>query len=333
MSPQLKIVAWIALAVVVCAIPFIFSNPYSLSVVILVLLYAYLAYSWNLIGGFGGQLSLGHAAWFGIGAYTSTVLFIDFGVTPWLGMFAGAAIAGGLAVIVGIPCFRLRGAYFALATIATAMVLRIIVENTHGLLGGPRGLEVTLMRDAPLLFQHTRKEFYYVVAIAFVAIAYLINRAVLNSRFGAYLTAIRNDQEAALALGVDVRRYKLVAYVLSAAMTAIGGTFYAQFVLFISPEKVFGVAMSVQIAVICIIGGRGTLWGPVLGAMLLLLGEEAARRFTGGIVGADMLLYGLLLMIVIAFEPRGIVAILQRTAARIARSNKETGLEHRDGAA
>ncbi|WP_024706901.1 branched-chain amino acid ABC transporter permease, partial [Martelella sp. AD-3] len=248
-------------AVLVLGTPFVFSNPYSLSIVILVLLYAYLAYAWNLIGGIGGQLSLGHAAWFGIGAYSSTVLFIDFGLTPWIGMLAGAVIAGALAALIGLPCFRLRGAYFALATIAATMVLRIIVENTHGLLGGPRGLEVTLLRDAPAMFQHTRKEFYYAVAVVMVGLAFFINRAVLRSRFGAYLTAIRNDQEAALALGVNVRRYKLMAYVLSAAMTAIGGTFYAQFVLFISPEKVFGVALSVQIAVVCIIGGRGALWG------------------------------------------------------------------------
>ncbi|WP_180902749.1 branched-chain amino acid ABC transporter permease [Martelella soudanensis] len=333
MTMPSKLLAWGLGAVLVLGIPFVFSNPYWLSIVILVLLYAYLAYAWNLIGGIGGQLSLGHAAWFGIGAYTSTVLFIDFGLTPWIGMLAGAVIAGAIAAVIGLPCFRLRGAYFALATIAATMVLRIIVENTHGLLGGPRGLEVTLMRDAPLLFQHTRKEFYYAVAVVMVAAAFLINRAVLHSRFGAYLTAIRNDQEAALALGVNVGRYKLMAYVLSAAMTAIGGTFYAQFVLFISPEKVFGVALSVQIAVVCIIGGRGTLWGPMLGATLLLLGEEAARRFTGGIVGADMLLYGLILMLVIAFEPRGLVAILGRIAASLSRSNAKPSMEKNDGAA
>lgn len=332
MSTSLKALAWLGLAAVVCAVPFIFSNPYWLSVIILMLLYAYLAYSWNLIGGIGGQLSLGHAAWFGIGAYTSTVLFIDYGITPWLGMFAGAAIAGLIAMIIGLPCFRLRGAYFALATIATAMVLRIVVENTHGMLGGPRGLEVTLMRDAPLLFQHTRKEFYYVIAIVFVAIAYMINQAVLNSRFGAYLTAIRNDQEAALALGVNVHRCKLMAYVISAAMTAVGGTFYAQFVLFISPEKVFGVAMSVQIAVVCIIGGRGTRWGPLLGAILLLLGEETARRYTEGIIGADMLLYGLLLMLVIAFEPKGIVEILKRITTRFVLPSNKVHLENQDDA-
>jgi branched-chain amino acid transport system permease protein len=332
MDPR-KTAGLVAIGLVVVAVPFVFTNPYTLSIAVLTLLYAYLALSWNVIGGIGGQLSLGHAAWFGIGAYTSTVLFVNFGVTPWIGMFVGAGVAAVIAAVIGLPCFRLRGAYFALATIAATMVLRIIVENTHGLLGGPRGLEVTLMRDAPLLFQSTNKQFYYAVALALVVAALLINHAILRSRFGAYLTAIRNDQEAALALGVDTQRYKLLAFVISAAMTAIGGTFYAQFVLFISPEKVFGVAMSVQIAVICIIGGRGTLWGPVLGAVLLLVGEEAARRVTGDMVGADMLLYGLLLMVVIAVEPRGVVAILKRISARLPGNGAANRMEGKNGAA
>jgi len=311
-----KLYVLLGACAVAVATPLVMSNPYTLSIIIVTMLYAYLALSWNVIGGIAGQLSLGHTAWFGIGAYTSTVLFLNFGISPWIGMLAGAALSGIVAAVVGLPCFRLRGAYFALATIAATMVLRIVVENTHEFLGGPRGLQVTLLHDAPLFFQHTRKEFYYAVALVLVVGALWINHAIMRSRFGAYLAAIRNDQEAALALGVDVQRYKLAAFVISAVMTAIGGTFYAQMVLFISPEKVFGVAMSVQIAVICIIGGRGTLWGPILGAILLLVGEEAARRITGGIVGADMLLYGLILMCVIMIEPRGVVAMIQRAASR-----------------
>jgi branched-chain amino acid transport system permease protein len=303
--------------IVVIGVPFVMSNPYALSVIVVTLLYAYLALSWNVIGGIAGQLSLGHAAWFGIGAYTSTVLFLNFGVSPWIGMLAGAALSAAIATIVGVPCFKLRGAYFALATIAATMVLRIVVENTHEWLGGPRGLGVTLLHDAPLYFQHTRKEFYYAVAVALVVAALGVNFAILRSRFGAYLTAIRNDQEAALALGVEVQRCKLLAFVVSAAMTAIGGTFYAQFVLFISPEKVFGVVISIQIAVTCIIGGRGTLWGPLLGAVLLLVGEELARRITGGMVGADSMLYGLLLMAVVMVEPRGVVALVPRLLRRV----------------
>lgn len=304
--------AGIAALGLLALLPLASGNQYLLSVGAMTLLYAYLALSWNILGGIAGQLSLGHAAYFGLGAYTSTWLFVNLGISPWLGMWAGAAVAMGAALIVGLSCLQLRGAYFALATIASCMVLKTLVENADTLLGGPRGMEVTLLRDAPLYFQHTGKAYYYIVALAFTIAALLINRHVLRSRFGYCLTAVRNDQDAAMALGVPVRRYKLTAAMLSAAMTALGGTFYAQFVLYISPDKVFGANLSVVIAVVCIIGGRGTLWGPVLGALLLLPGEELARSLTGGMVGADMMLYGLLLMIVIRWEPRGLMAILSR---------------------
>ena len=303
---------WAVLVAVVAIAPLCTGSQYLLSVAVMTLLYAYLALSWTVLGGIAGQLSLGHAAYFGIGAYASTWFFVNLGLSPWIGMWIGAVFAMVAAVIVGISSLHLRGAYFALATIASAMVLKTLVENADSLLGGPRGMEVTLLRDAPWQFQSTSKEFYYVVVLVFVAIALLINHRILRSRFGYYLAAVRNEQDAALALGVPTTRYKLYAAMISAAMTALGGTFYAQFILFISPDKVFGANLGVVIAVVCIIGGRGTLWGPVLGALLLLPSEELARNFSGGILGADMMLYGLLLMLVIWYEPRGLVAIFQR---------------------
>jgi len=309
--------AW-ALIAVLALLPLLGGNQYLLSIAVMTLLYAYLALSWNVLGGIAGQLSLGHAAYFGIGAYTSSWLFVNLGLSPWLGMWGGAVLAMLAAVVVGLSCLHLRGAYFALATIATSMVLKTLVENADQLLGGPRGMEVTLLRDAPWQFQHTRKEFYYGVALLFTAIALWVNHRILRSRFGYYLAAVRNDQDAALALGVPTTRYKLWAAMISAGMTALGGTFYAQFVLFISPDKVFGANLSVVMAVVCIIGGRGTLWGPVLGAALLLPGEELARSVTGGLVGVDMMLYGLLLMLVIHHEPRGLMAMLQRWRGRAA---------------
>ncbi|HLU02134.1 MAG TPA: branched-chain amino acid ABC transporter permease [Advenella sp.] len=303
---------WGALFIVLAIVPLLTGSQYVLSIAVMTLLYAYLALSWNVLGGIAGQLSLGHSAYFGIGAYASTWFFVHMGLSPWIGMWIGAALAIVAAVIVGISSLHLRGAYFALATIASAMVLKTLVENADDLLGGPRGMEVTLLRDAPWQFQSTGKEFYYVIVLVFVVLALLINWRILRSRYGYYLAAVRNDQDAALALGVPTTRYKLYAAMISAAMTAIGGTFYAQFVLFVSPDKVFGANLGVVIAVVCIIGGRGTLWGPVLGALLLLPSEELARSFSGGLLGADMMLYGLLLMLVIWYEPRGLVAIFQR---------------------
>lgn len=314
--------AW-ALIAAVALLPLLGANQYLLSIAVMTLLYAYLALSWNVLGGIAGQLSLGHAAYFGIGAYTSSWLFVNLGLSPWLGMWGGAALAMVAAVVVGLSCLHLRGAYFALATIATSMVLKTLVENADQLLGGPRGMEVTLLRDAPWQFQHTRKEFYYGVALLFTAAALWVNHRILRSRFGYYLAAVRNDQDAALALGVPTTRYKLWAAMISAGMTALGGTFYAQFVLFISPDKVFGANLSVVMAVVCIIGGRGTLWGPVLGAALLLPGEELARSFTGGLVGVDMMLYGLLLMLVVRHEPRGLMAMLQRWRGRTTRARQQ----------
>lgn len=305
-----------ALIAVAAIAPLLTNNQYLLSIAVITLLYAYLALSWNILGGIAGQLSLGHAAYFGIGAYTSTWLLVHLGLSPWMGMWAGAGIAVFAAVVVGMCCMQLRGAYFALATIATTMVLKTLVENADALLGGPRGMEVPLLRDAPLYFQHTRKEFYYVIALAFTLAAWFINRQILRSRFGYYLAAVRNDQDAALALGVPIMRYKLLAAMLSAGLTALGGTFYAQFVLYISPDKVFGANLGVVIAVVCIIGGRGTLWGPVIGALLLLPGEELARTVSGGMVGVDMMLYGLLLMIVIRWEPLGLMAVFDRWRER-----------------
>lgn len=304
--------AGIGLLILAVLFPMAYGDTYFLSVGVLALLYAYLALSWNILGGIAGQLSLGHAAYFGIGAYTSTWLFANLGLTPWLGMFAGAALAIVAAVVIGAASFKLRGAYYALATLAAAMVLKNLVENADTLLAGSRGMDVPLMRDAVLYFQHTSKYFYYVIAMGMVVIAGYLNWSILRSRMGFYLTAIRNDQEAAEALGVRVTRYKLYAAMLSAALTAIGGTFYAQYVLFISPDKVFGADISIVIAVICIIGGRGTLWGPILGAALLLPAEDIARHVTGGLVGADMLLYGILLMVVIRVEPQGLLVILSR---------------------
>lgn len=306
-----------AVALVALALPPLFGGSHLLSIAVFTLLYAYLALSWNIVGGIAGQLSLGHSAWFGIGAYTSTLLFTSAGISPWLGMLVGAALAAAVAILIGIPTLRLRGAYFALATVATVLIMRIIVENSHGLLGGPRGLNIPLLRHAPFNFQFDGTVYYYLVIVALLGLAVFANGLVLKSRVGYYLTAIRNDEESAKALGVDTTRYKLIALAISAGMTALAGTFYAQYGLYINPEKVFGVPLAVQIAVVCIIGGRGTLLGPVLGALLLVPLEELARQFTGGLVGADVLVYGIVLMAVIYFEPRGVQVILLNAYHRL----------------
>src|SRR5690606_37337910 len=170
--------AGIGLLILAVLFPMAYGDTYFLSVGVLALLYAYLALSWNILGGIAGQLSLGHAAYFGIGAYTSTWLFANLGLTPWLGMFAGAALAIVAAVVIGAASFKLRGAYYALATLAAAMVLKNLVENADTLLAGSRGMDVPLMRDAVLYFQHTSKYFYYVIAMGMVVIAGYLNWSI-----------------------------------------------------------------------------------------------------------------------------------------------------------
>ncbi len=193
------------------------------------------------------------------------------------------------------------------------MILKTIVENTNNLLGGPRGLEITLLKDAPWQFQHTNKLFYYVIIVGLFFSVIGVTRWILHSRIGYYLNAIKNDQEAAQALGVNLTRYKLITAVISAIFTGIGGTFYAQFVLYIDPEKIIGSNLSIQLAVMCIIGGRGTILGPILGAVLLMVSEELTRRYMGGkMIGLDLMLYGIILMTVIRFEPQGIYAPIRK---------------------
>ncbi len=302
----------LGITVLLVILPVIVRNPFYMSIIIMTLLYAYLALSWNIIGGLGGQLSLGHSAFTGIGAFTSTILFVDYGVSPWIGMWAGAFLSAIAAVLIGLPTFRLRGAYFALATLAAAMVLKIVSENTHELTGGPRGIEVTLLKDAPLYFQDTGKLFYYIVILSMCALVIITTFRLMHSRAGYYLTAIKNDQEAAQSLGVDITKYKLIANILSAVFTSLGGTFYAQFVLYINPEKIMGVNLSVQLAIMCIIGGRGTIMGPILGAILLVASEEVARHIMGSrLAGANLMLYGIILMVVIRYKPQGFYTALK----------------------
>ena len=321
MSPRTEWIRGIIILVVLSLLPLIFQNPYTMSILILLFLYAYFALSWNILGGIAGQLSLGHSAYVGIGAYTSTVLFLQWGISPWIGMIVGAIFAAFAAILIGFPCFKLRGAYFSLATLAAAMILQIIVENTNNLLGGPRGLEITLLKDAPWQFQYTNKLFYYVIVVLLFFSVIGVTRWILHSRIGYYLNAIKNDQEAAQSLGVNLTRYKSIAAAISAIFTAIGGTFYAQFVLYINPEKIIGTNLSIQLAVMCIIGGRGTILGPILGAVLLVVSAELLHLYMGGkMIGLDIMLYGIILMTVIRFEPQGIYVLIRKFFNRFTRS-------------
>ena len=300
------------------AFPFVFTLPYPRDVMIRIFLYAMLATAWNLLAGYCGQISLGHAVFFGTGAYTSTVLvnqaWLGGWANPWLGMLLGALLAAALSQVIGYPVFRLRGHYFAIATIAVGEIVQTIALNWDAI-GGARGLFVPIVRpDSLANFQfHESKQTYYYVALALLLLALGINRWIVRSRTGYYFRAIREDQDAAAALGIPVARYKQRAMAISAALTAMGGTFYAQYVFFIDPESVLPLSLSILICLVAVLGGVGTLWGPLVGAAILVpLGEITRVQFGGTGKALDLVIYGLLIMVVSVIQPGGIMAILQR---------------------
>lgn len=315
-------VAAVGLLGAALAFPLVFTLPYPRDVMIRIFLFAMLATAWNVLAGYCGQISLGHAVFFGTGAYTSTLLlqqtWLGVWASPWVGMALGALLAALLSQIIGYPVFRLRGHYFAIATIAVGEIVQTIVINWDAV-GGARGLFVPIKRpDSLVNFQfHESKQTYYYIALALLVLALGISRAIVHSRTGYYFRAIREDQDAAAALGIPVARYKQRAMAVSAALTALGGTFYAQYVFFIDPESVLPLSLSILVCLVAVLGGVGTLWGPVLGAAILVpLGEITRVQFGGTGKALDLVVYGLLIMIVSVVQPGGIMALLQRGARR-----------------
>lgn len=310
--------SWIALIGVLILLvpPFFIQSPAFLQFMILILWYAYLTTSWNLVGGFAGVLPLGHATFAGIGAYTSSVLFIHYGLTPWVGMFAGALLAAIVGVIIGAPTFRLRGAYFALATIAICESLRVVLENMQKFLGfdinGARGILLPLRGHSPINYQFLDKRYFYYIILVMLAIIFYITYRIARSKLGYYLVAGGEEKEAAEALGINVAKCKLIAMAISTFFTALGGTFYMQLVHYIYPRGIVSLDLSFEIAFIAIIGGRGTLLGPIVGAVLLVPAAELTRTYLGGSYeGVHLMLYGAVLMAVMVFKPRGIMEPLE----------------------
>jgi branched-chain amino acid transport system permease protein len=311
----------VALAVAL-ALPLLLApQGYAIRVITLALLFAAMAQAWNIVGGLANQMSLGHAAFFGIGAYTSTILLNSFGLSPWLGMIAGAALGGLAAFLLSFPTMRLRGHYFALATLAFGEVMRVIANSWSGLTGGPVGISVPFMPDSLWMLQFKSTLPYYYLILAALVLVTAVFVAIKRSRLGYRLRAVKENPEAAEVVGVDTARAKIEAAVISGALTAALGTFYAQFTYFFDPNTVFGVApISIRIALIAIIGGIGTAVGPILGAFFIIPLEEVANElFSAQAAGLSQLVYGLLLVAIILVQPRGIVAMIDGLRHRIRR--------------
>jgi len=312
-------------AAVAYGIPLVVESPVTLQIIILLYFYAYLTTSWNVVGGFAGVLPLGHSAFVGIGAYTSTVLFLQYGLSPWLGMIAGGLMAMAIGVLVGKPTLRLRGAYFALCTIAFAEGIRVMIENIDALgpfkLNGPRGLLIPLKAGSFWAYQFMGKVPYYYIILVMLTFVLALTWFISRSRIGYYLAAGGEEPEAAEALGVNVANCKLMAMALSCFLTALAGTFYAQLMLYFYPKGILGLDLSFEIAFIALIGGRGSIAGPLLGALLLRPLSEYTRIALGGqLPGLHLVIFGLILILVMLYQPKGLNAPLTKLYDRFARS-------------
>jgi len=284
---------------------------------ILIFMYALLGEAWNILGGYAGQVSLGHAVFFGLGAYTSTTLLMKLGLTPWLGMVAGIFIAVVVSIIVGYPCFRLAGHYFAIATIALGEIVAIVFLNWK-FVGGAIGLFLPLLDESLLNFEfHSSKAPYYYIILAMLVVTVLVTYKMEKSRLGFYFRAIKNDPDAARSLGIDLTKYKLIAMIISAALTAMAGTFYAQYVLFIDPHSVLPLMLSIQMCLIAVLGGTGTIAGPIIGAIVLIPMAEYTRVYLAGRVsGLHLFIYGFLIIVFAVFQPAGLMGLVQRFRRR-----------------
>jgi branched-chain amino acid transport system permease protein len=306
------------LVVVLAPLPLILPAAQQ-AVAVRVLIFALMAIGWNLMSGFGGMFSFGHAAYFGIGAYTGAWLLVEQDVSPWVGMLAGAALAAGFGSLIGFLAlrYRLRGAYFALATFAVAEMLRLLATNSD-LVNRAVGYNVPLLDGSSwsmLQFPDGSPNYFW-VGLGLVAVAVGISVLYLRSRAGQYTLAIRDDEVAAASLGVPVMRYQLLTIALSAAITSAAGVFYTQYYFFVNPDLAFGASVSIQAILPAVIGGVGTIWGPVVGAVILgPLSDVTATLlrqppeflgFLAGRGGLDVVLYAALLIVIVLVLPQGV---------------------------
>ncbi len=301
------------------AVPLVVSSNVVLNFLVVALLIALAGQGWNILGGYGGQYSFGHAAFFGTGAYVTAVLQVRYGANAWPAFAAGIAAGAALGALIGALTFRsgLRGSYFALVTLAFAEVLRI-VASVAPITGAGVGTLVKLdLRVEAMQFQ-SRAVFYWIV-LALVAASLVIARLIERSRFGVWLVAVRENEDAARALGVDATQVKLAAMVISGAVTAAAGCFYVQYFLFIDAPIAYGTWISVEALLTPIIGGVGTVFGPLLGALVVKSLGEAAKLITGDAPGLDLIVYGAVLVLVIWLLPRGLIGGLAQARKRLRR--------------
>lgn len=339
MSPRARRIALACAALLILALlPRVIESPYALGIFILIFLAIASGEGWNVLGGYAGQYSVGHAAYYGVGAYTTMILLQNRHLPPWVGIWPAMALAVLVALAIGSICFRLRGPYFVLASIAVAEIMRLVALTWKDVTNGAEGM---LASDIPPLTLGGRvitdflsKVPFYYASLLLATCAVLVNVGIQHSKLGYYFQAIREDQDAAHSLGISLSLHKNIALAISAVFTALAGAFYALYVGFIDPGNVLGLDLSVQLVLVCIIGGIGTVEGPVVGAVVLVLVSEglrsnliAAALFKLHLLSEDskvglflkenlghahLLIYGVLLVVVILFMPEGITGFVRR---------------------
>lgn len=320
-----KLIACLAFVIALISIPIFVDSPFILHVCIMIFLYATVGASWNILSGYAGQLSLGQSVFFGVGAYTSSALYAYLGINPWIGMLAGITTTMLLGIAIGLPCFRLQGRYFAIATMAIVQIAYLVVSRIESL-GGARGIYLPMDKWGLATLTFRTKEPYYYIAMLLMFLSLIIVLCIEHSYIGYYLKTIREDPDAAEAIGIDVPHYKMVAMHFSTFLAAIAGTFFSQYMLFIDPDSVF--MLSVPVMLTAVMGGVGAMFGPLIGAAVLIPIQEATRIYWSGAGQAiDQLIYGLLIIIMVALQPRGIMGMIDSIAT--IRESKHRALNYR----
>jgi branched-chain amino acid transport system permease protein len=279
-------------------------NDYYLNIAVMTCLWAALSGAWNLMAGYGGLVSLGQSAFFGIGAYITAIVYTKYGMSPWFGLIAGILITTVLAVAISWPCFRLRGAFFSLATLVFPIAMEIVANNWSEFTRGSSGIAIPFRPGLDTFIFNSRWA-YLVAAFVLMLIVYGITLWMHRNKLGLYLIAVRDDETTAASMGINPVMVKLIVTMMSAALTAVGGFFYAQYILFLDPPSVFSINISVQIALLSIIGGLGTPLGPVIGSLVMTPLDGALSQFFGG--GPRLLIYGVALLAAVLIAPKGIV--------------------------
>lgn len=319
--PRIDMLVAGLLLIFLIAFPFFPLSAFAMATMIQFLMFSIYGMGWNTIGGYGGQVDLGKAQYVGIGAYTTAVMLIRWDIPFWVSMPMGVCLAVGWSFIIGYPLFRLKGHYFAIATIATSLVLKDLFE-VWGFVGAARGLEISPIHYSPpdflrLIFKEDI--YYYYILLTFFIVAILYINWFRKSRLGFQLRCIKDNEEVARSLGINVQWAKVKTYAIATAFVSIVGSFHACYIKNIEPEDTMSLSISILIALMAMLGGAGSLWGPIIGAGILIPLKSYLKEWLGataGLVGIDLVIYGMIIMLVSAMEPRGIWGIIERIRRR-----------------